>query len=59
MRRKAGFCQKPMSAIHQAANRSGAHGSHRYTPEQYGLDPDEIRRNWQFYVQHFDVEVDD
>jgi len=42
----------------QAANRSGAHGSHRYTADEYGLDPAEVRDRWQFYTDRFDVEVD-
>lgn len=43
----------------QTANRSGAHGTHRYTPEQYGLDPARVREDWKFYTDHFDVEVED
>jgi hypothetical protein len=41
----------------QTANRSGAHGSHRYTPQEYGLDPAEVRDAWRFYTDHFDVEI--
>lgn len=42
----------------QTANRSGAHGTHHYTPQQYGLRPAEVREAWQFYADRFDLEVD-
>ena len=42
----------------QAANRSGAHGAHRYTPQQYGLDPQRVRSDWTFYTDHFGVETE-
>ena len=42
----------------QRANRSGAHGSHRYTPQEYGLDPAEVRDALRFYTDHFYLEVD-
>ncbi len=38
-----------------AENESGAHGAHRYTAEQYGLDPDAIRRDYAFYIERFGV----
>lgn len=41
----------------QAANRSGAHGTHHYTPEQFGLDAARVRDDWRFYTDRFDVEV--
>lgn len=41
----------------QAANRTGAKGDHRYTPEQFGLTAGELRDAWQFYVDRFDVAV--
>jgi hypothetical protein len=37
------------------ANHSGAHGEHRYTPEQYGLSVEQIRADYDFYIRHFDV----
>jgi hypothetical protein len=39
----------------QVANRSGAHGTHRYTPEQFGLRADQLRSDYDFYVKHFDI----
>lgn len=40
------------------ANHSGAHGTHRYTPEQFGLRVDQIRSDFDFYIKHFDVPLD-
>jgi hypothetical protein len=37
------------------ANHSGAHGRHRYTPEQYGLSVSQIRSDYDFYIRHFDI----
>jgi Sulfotransferase family len=42
----------------QEANRVGAHGTHRYTPEQYGLSAAQIRSDYDFYIRHFDVAVE-
>jgi hypothetical protein len=42
----------------QRANRTGARGSHRYTPEQFGLSAAEIRDEYDFYIRRFDVHVD-
>jgi hypothetical protein len=43
----------------QAANRSGAHGAHRYTPEQFGLTAEQVRADYDFYIRHFDVTVEE
>jgi hypothetical protein len=43
----------------QDENRVGAHGIHRYTAEQYGLSTDQIRADYDFYIRHFDVAVED
>jgi hypothetical protein len=43
----------------QEANRSGAHGSHRYTAEQFGLNAAQLRDDYDFYIRHFDVAVED
>jgi hypothetical protein len=40
------------------ANRSGVHGLHRYTAEQYGLSADQIRSDYDFYIRHFDVKLE-
>ena len=42
----------------QVENRSGAHGTHRYTPEQFGLSAAELRSDYQFYVDHFDIALE-
>jgi hypothetical protein len=36
----------------------GAHGSHRYTAEQYGLTAAQIRCDYDFYIRQFDVPVE-
>lgn len=38
-----------------AANPPGVHGTHDYTPEQYGIDPDEVRAQFALYIAHFDL----
>ena len=42
----------------QRTNRSGAHGTHRYTAEQFGLSTQQLRSDYDFYIRRFDVEVD-
>jgi hypothetical protein len=39
------------------ANRSGTHGTHRYTPEQFGLSAAQVRDDYDFYIKRFDVTV--
>ena len=43
----------------QVTNRSGAHGTHRYTAEQFGLSTTQLRDDYDFYIKHFDVAVED
>ena len=43
----------------QAVNRSGAHGEHRYTPEQFGLSAAQIRSDYAPYIERFGVELED
>ncbi len=38
---------------HLDANKRGKHGSHRYTPEQFGLKEGELRERFAFYSSHF------
>ncbi|MBA3055679.1 MAG: sulfotransferase [Sphingomonadales bacterium] len=38
-----------------AKHRSGAHGEHRYTAEQYGLSAAGIRADYEFYIRRFGV----
>jgi hypothetical protein len=42
----------------QHRNKPGAHGVHRYTAEQFGLDPAQIRDDYGFYIDRFDVTVE-
>jgi hypothetical protein len=39
-------------------NRSGTHGTHRYTPEQFGLSKVQLRSDYAFYIKHFDVPLE-
>jgi hypothetical protein len=48
---------RKMEAWH-AENRSGAHGSHRYTAEQYGLNTGRIREEFEFYIKQYDVPLE-
>ena len=41
-----------------AALRSGAHGPHRYTPEEFGLSASQLRSDYDFYIHYFDVDVE-
>lgn len=36
-----------------ADNPKGKHGLHTYTPEEYGLVPEQIREQFQGYIDHF------
>jgi hypothetical protein len=40
-------------------NRTGAHGTHHYTPEEFGLTRSQLRSDYDFYIRHFDIDVDD
>jgi hypothetical protein len=42
----------------QQSNQPGAHGMHRYTAEQFGLDVAQIRRDYEFYIDRFGVTVE-
>jgi hypothetical protein len=42
----------------QEANRMGAQGTHRYTAEQFGLTPEQIRSDYDFYIRRFDVALE-
>ena len=39
-------------------NRAGAHGAHRYTPEQFGLDAATLRGQFAFYTERFGVRAE-
>ncbi len=38
-----------------ADNPKGKHGVHSYTPEEYGIDPDAVRRDMAAYIERFDL----
>ena len=42
----------------QEANRSGAHGTHRYRAGDFGLGEAQLRDDFSEYLQHFDVELE-
>jgi hypothetical protein len=37
------------------ANPKGKHGEHRYTPEDYGVEPDAVRRDFRDYIERFEL----
>jgi hypothetical protein len=39
-------------------NRSGAKGAHHYTAEQFGLTDAQLRDDYRFYTDHFDVDIE-
>jgi len=39
-------------------NRSGAKGAHHYTAEQFGLTDTQLRDEYRFYTDHFDVSTE-
>jgi len=39
-----------------ADNPKGKHGLHLYTPEEYGIDPEVVRRDLARYIDRFDLE---
>lgn len=39
-------------------NRSGAHGTHRYTAEGFGLSEAQLRSDFGPYLRHFSIEVE-
>ena len=43
----------------QEAHRMGSSGTHRYTPEQYGLTAGQIRSDYDFYIKHFEIAVEE
>jgi hypothetical protein len=42
----------------QQENQMGAAGTHRYTPEQFGLTAEQIRFDYDFYIRRFGVTVE-
>jgi hypothetical protein len=39
-------------------NPKGKHGEHAYTPEEFGVDPNEVRREFQPYIERFGLQPD-
>jgi hypothetical protein len=39
-------------------NRSGSHGVHHYTAEQFGLTEAQLRSDYDFYIRRFDVPLE-
>jgi hypothetical protein len=44
---------------YQERNATGAHGAHRYTPEQFGLTKAQLRSDYAFYIERFGIRIDD
>ncbi len=42
----------------QDENPQGKHGAHEYAPEQFGFDPERIRRRFAAYTERFGIEPD-
>jgi hypothetical protein len=38
-----------------ADNPKGKHGLHLYTPEEYGIDPEIVRRDFRAYIEQYDL----
>ena len=38
-----------------ADNPKGKHGLHQYTPEEYGIDPEVVRRDFRPYIEQYDL----
>jgi len=38
-----------------ADNPKGKHGLHLYTPEEYGIDPEVVRREFRSYIEEYDL----
>jgi hypothetical protein len=38
-----------------ADNPQGKHGIHRYSPEEYGIDPETVRQEFRPYIERFDL----
>ncbi len=38
-----------------ADNPQGKHGIHRYSPDEYGIDPEGVRREFRPYIERFDL----
>jgi hypothetical protein len=45
-------------ALWQDRNQAGAHGQHRYTLEQFGLEAGRLRGQFAAYIDYFDVRLE-
>jgi Sulfotransferase family len=41
-----------------AKNRTGSHGRHDYTAEQFGLSAQQLRSDFDFYIERYDVPIE-
>jgi len=44
-------------ARHARENPQGKHGAHRYTLDEYGLEPERVRERLRFYTERFEVQT--
>ena len=44
---------------YQRRNRSGARGTHDYTPEKFGLTTAQLHADFAPYIDHFDIDLED
>ena len=42
-----------------AVLRQGAHGRHSYSPEKFGLDGAQLRKDFAAYIERFKVRLED
>ena len=50
--------QNSLSRSGKRPTASGAHGTHQYDPADFGLSAGQIRSDYDFYIEHFGVEVE-
>jgi Sulfotransferase family len=57
----APFADGSRAAVEQfvAANAAGRHGAHTYTAAEFGLDPSRLRRRFDWYIERFEVDIED
>ena len=50
---------QPRIRAYLAEKPRGKFGVHKYTPEEWGFTPEELRRSLAGYIAHFDIELED
>ena len=48
---------KATAATWQEADRADKKGSHHYSPEMFGVDPDRVRKSFAKYIDRFDISL--